>query len=535
MTYARPAAESLPALRSLISHHPVLRTFLSFLDLPVLAALYAYFMVTDRIAPWLWGLAVAVVVARWWAVGRLTFLTPLTLPATLLVVLIPITLWASADWSLTLPKVYGLLLSSLFFLSVLNHIRTPGAIGWAALGLMALGVGWAMLGLLGVDWGAGKMVRLPQLYSLLPRIIQAVPRSLSGSISINGVGGVVVFFAPLFLSLAWRPPTLTLPGGRAVGQTWLRVSALLALLITLGTLLLTQSRGAILGLAAGLLAWAIWRNRRWLVIVALIVAVLIFIVATGRLQVASSTLLALGSGLGNVSSAEGRFELWQRGMYMIQDFAFTGIGLGTVDRVVPLLYPLFSFAPDAKVTHVHNQLLEVAVDMGLPALVAYVALLAAFFFAAWRVAKTSADPALRALVAGLACGMLGHQVFGLTDAFLLGTKPALVMWIFYGVVAGIYIHLHLPALHAPLAPDDDKPADSPTTRTPTAPAPWSGLLWAVLYWLLLSLLAVSFIGDHFWLGLAIALGGGVIVGHLCTDAFERQKFANGRASKKWAL
>ncbi len=514
----------------------MLRSLLSLLDLPVLAALYAYFMITDRITPWMWGLAAAVLAARGWSTRRFTLLTPLTLPATLLVAFLPITLWASSDWGLTLPKVYGLLLSALIFLSVLNHIRTSGAIGWAALGLIALGIGWAILGLLGVDWGAGKVVRLPQLYGLLPRIIQAVPRSISGSVSINGIGGVLVFFAPLFLSLAWQPPTLTLPRGRAIGHSWLRAGALLALLLVLGTLLLTQSRGAGLGLAAGLLAWAIWRDRRWLAILILVIVALIVIVATNRLQVASNALLALDSGLGNVSgSAEGRFELWQRGMYMVQDFAFTGIGLGTVDRVVPLLYPLFSFAPDTNITHVHNQLLEVAVDMGLPALVAYIALLAAFFVAAWRAAKTSADPALRALVVGLACGMLGHQVFGLTDAFLLGTKPALVMWVFYGLVAGIYVHLHLPALRPPSAASNDKLTDAPPARTLTAPAPWPGLLWAFLYWLLLSLLAISFIGDRFLLGLAIALGGGVIVGYLCIDAFERQKLPKSQAAKKWAL
>ncbi len=29
---------------------------------------------------------------------------------------------------------------------------------------------------------------------------------------------------------------------------------------------------------------------------------------------------------------------------------------------------------------------------------------------------------------------MAHQVFGLTDAFLLGTKPGVVMWVFMGLI-----------------------------------------------------------------------------------------------------
>jgi len=37
--------------------------------------------------------------------------------------------------------------------------------------------------------------------------------------------------------------------------------------------------------------------------------------------------------------------------------------------------------------------------------------------------------------------MLAHQIFGLTDAFLLGTKPGVVMWMIMGLVTGLYLNL----------------------------------------------------------------------------------------------
>jgi len=53
------------------------------------------------------------------------------------------------------------------------------------------------------------------------------------------------------------------------------------------------------------------------------------------------------------------------------------------------------------------------------------------------------------LILGLGAGMLAHQVFGLTDAFLLGTKPGVVMWMLMGLITGLYLKLtpdhHLPA------------------------------------------------------------------------------------------
>lgn len=38
-------------------------------------------------------------------------------------------------------------------------------------------------------------------------------------------------------------------------------------------------------------------------------------------------------------------------------------------------------------------------------------------------------------------GLLAHQVFGLTDAFMLGAKPGIVMWILMGLITGMYLNL----------------------------------------------------------------------------------------------
>ena len=61
---------------------------------------------------------------------------------------------------------------------------------------------------------------------------------------------------------------------------------------------------------------------------------------------------------------ESRQELWERAVYISQDFAFTGIGLRSFPKVVDLLYPLFLIGPNARVPHPHNLYLEVVASLG---------------------------------------------------------------------------------------------------------------------------------------------------------------------------
>lgn len=208
-----------------------------------------------------------------------------------------------------------------------------------------------------------------------------------------------------------------------------------AFLLAIGTLALTQSRGGLLGAAVGLLGVAIWRERRfaWLLVIGAIgLAVL---VATGYGNALVNFVLQMDARSGTLAS---RMEVWQRGLMMVQDYPFTGIGIGTYNSIAHLLYPFFIAAPDEVVAHAHNNLLEVAVDVGIPGLIAYIALLTGFVVAATRAYRATIDTGVRALIVGLGLGMLAHQVFGLTDAFILGTKPGVLLWVFFAFTMVIY-------------------------------------------------------------------------------------------------
>lgn len=500
-------------------------------DLAILIALYGLFVLTDRLPlPGL--LAICLLwIARWWTTRRFARMTPMTLPILSVLIMVPVTLYASADWTLSLPKIYGTVLSIAVFYTVVNRVHTLQGVWLVTFGLVLASSAVALLGLAGTDWSQSKLFALPQLYERLPRLIQGIPRSIQGGFSANGVGGTLIFFIPLLVSLLCASPELPPPRfldddwRLRIWWRWHRPIVLLSLLLAVLALVLTKSRGSYVGLAVGLWALAVWRDRRWLWLIPGVALALVVITLTGRVESLMELVLRMDTVAGNVSGTmQGRFEVWQRALYMIQDFPYTGIGMGTFDRVVHVLYPLFLIGPDAQVTHAHNELLQVAVDMGIPTLVAYVALLSAFAMAAWRAYRTLPDPGMRAVIVGLACGMLAHQVFGVTDAFLLGTKPGVVMWVFLGIVAGLYLHRHGMTSEGRVSKEDGEAG----TVESSIRSRIGDFLLAFGYWILFSLLAIAFVGNRPTIGLAIALAGGLALGFFSLMPLERRTYRGRR-------
>jgi putative inorganic carbon (HCO3(-)) transporter len=147
-----------------------------------------------------------------------------------------------------------------------------------------------------------------------------------------------------------------------------------------------------------------WPRLRWLLLP--VCATLILLLWRGRsqqLQQWAGQLLNTGT----ITSLAGRQEVWSRAIYMIQDFSYTGIGLGTFDLVQPLLYPFFLSAGLAH--HAHNLFLQVAVDLGLPGLIAYLALLLGSFYSTWSVWQQAHAPSRQRFAAAQQPAAINHQ------------------------------------------------------------------------------------------------------------------------------
>jgi len=399
---------------------------------------------------------------RWVARGYVTVHTPMDIPILGLVVMLPVSLFASVNLQLSLPKLTGIILGVATFYSIVNTVRTRRDI-WLITGLLLLGgVGVSVLSLIGTNWAA-KFPTLAPIYKHLPQLIRGVTRSPGGGFHPNEVGGTLILFIPLALSLLLAMVrTSTEQGNLAHNQSisdaldpgsgasslksmpvhsrWLLAVGLgLILLITFLTFVLTQSRSAFFGLGVGLIALGAIKNRWLRLIFSLAVVVSIIVLWHFGIERVGHLLLDIGEetvAVGTLTFA-GRMEVWQRAIYMIQDFPYTGIGLNTFDLVVNVMYPFFLIGPEARVIHAHNNFLQVGVDLGIPGLVAYLSLLTTFTLMAWRVHRYSNDRVLQASAVGLLCGMLAHQVYGLTDAITLGAKPGIVLWAMMGLMAAM--------------------------------------------------------------------------------------------------
>ena len=94
--------------------------------------------------------------------------------------------------------------------------------------------------------------------------------------------------------------------------------------------------------------------------------------------------------------------------------------------------------------HAYNQLLQAALDVGIPGLIAYLAM---WLISAWllvRVHRRSPDPVYRTMAGGLGAGVIAQFSFGMTDAISMGSKPGMLFWFTLALIVSLH-RIALPA------------------------------------------------------------------------------------------
>jgi len=205
----------------------------------------------------------------------------------------------------------------------------------------------------------------------------------------------------------------------------------------LGILILTQSRGGYLAAVAALGVVFLLRWPRLLYAVPLaVVGVGVLIWRLGALEILEQ--LSRDGALGGWA---GRLDIWTHSATALSDFVFTGIGIGAFTTVLPLLYPLQVRIEGFP--HAHNLLLQIGLDLGLPGLIAYIALLLVLVVMLFLLLRNRRDDPLRwTLAAGAAGGLTAMLVHGLLDAVTWGTKLAFVPWVLFALITLLHAQLY---------------------------------------------------------------------------------------------
>ena len=132
-----------------------------------------------------------------------------------------------------------------------------------------------------------------------------------------------------------------------------------------------------------------------------------------------------------------RLELWSKAIQCIRDFPVTGMGMNMFRQRMPVLYPVFINPHDVDVVHAHNDMLQAALDVGIPGLVAYLAIWIGALGVLVNVYRTALDPIHRTIALGLGTGLVAYFVFGLTDAIPLGAKAGVLFWLTLAYAIGL--------------------------------------------------------------------------------------------------
>jgi putative inorganic carbon (HCO3(-)) transporter len=367
---------------------------------------------------WAWaGLAVVALAwcCRWLTLGRLSLPTPLDPPIVALLVMAGVGLAASPAPAVSRAALSRLVLGIALYYGVVNSLTTARRLKQFTGIVIAGGVALAFLGLVGTSWATGNVRLLPlALYARLPQL--SLDLADRNPFNPRVVGMMLAMLIPVALAVVLF--------GRTIGR---RLLAAAACLLMLGVLLLAQSVQGLLGLAAASL-FLLAAVSPWLLLLILPVAASwAWWLAHADLQGIARAALDIGNpaGIGVVL----RLDIWSRALAMIRDLPFTGIGLDAFPLVQTNFYIGHLLGPEP---HAHSLYLQVALDLGLPGLAAFLWLLAAWALSLARAHRRNPDRSGTLLLVGPAAGIVAMAAAGLIDT-LWTAKPAVLMWVLLGM------------------------------------------------------------------------------------------------------
>jgi putative inorganic carbon (HCO3(-)) transporter len=364
---------------------------------------------------------------RHWLVRR----SPCDAPIILLLFMTGLSLIVSPLPRRSLGAVWPLLLGLILYWVIARWPWTETQLEWAWWGMLLLGTGLALVGFGGMSvkpralfpwmqrWLLGVASRLESLRQRLPDTFH--PNVVAAALELLVPFGV----AKVLQSLQDRHR-----------RHW--VPTLLAGVLTLTMLVilvLTQSRAAYMGLAVALLVLVALSRTRWLLIA---LPVLTGAVIGGGMLVGWSNLADALVSRDPAYGLEWRRGIWSAGIQMAGDFPFTGVGFGCFEPVMSLFYPLVS---SHAASHAHNLFLQVAIDLGLPGMVAFVAILglvAHLGIRSYAESKRARQAPWLFLSAACLASLAGLCVHGLFDAASWGNKGAFVPWMAMGLSVALY-------------------------------------------------------------------------------------------------
>jgi len=268
-------------------------------------------------------------------------------------------------------------------------------------------------------------------------------RPWQGLIHPNTLGLITAAVLPLHIGNVWQQSRYVcqrldikniLRGGLAWG----------ALAIQVFFLLVSQSRGAYLATLIATIVMLFWLltlthlSKGKIVVISLVLGSIIF-VGLYRVALDFSSLMPTSTG-----SLIFRVRMWRYALLLVASFPYTGIGFRALRWRVfalfpPQVHPIFTSS--SVHFNAHNMYLQTALDLGLPGLIAFLALVVVVFWMwsqVWKARQRISSSWHLSPVALLALlgSLVGQLVFGMFESNGMGDFT--VGWVVIALITALF-------------------------------------------------------------------------------------------------
>jgi O-antigen ligase len=199
-------------------------------------------------------------------------------------------------------------------------------------------------------------------------------------------------------------------------------------------LLLTLSRGAWLGMMVALAIFVFLKDKRLIVLGAIMLLILPFVLPP--------SVISRFASIGNLkeSSSAYRYVVWLGSIEVIKDFWIAGIGIGT--KAFEFIYPGYAMVGAKYALHSHNFYLQILIETGVLGFVVFLIMLLTFYKTIFSTIRKSEDNTLSTLSISFILGMSGYLFYGIFDNSWYDFRMVLMFWIIAALGVSAYKLMH---------------------------------------------------------------------------------------------
>jgi putative inorganic carbon (HCO3(-)) transporter len=406
--------------------------------------------------------------------GEPLVLTPLNIPILVIAIMLLVSTWATFDLKISIGYISGAVLGLAAFFTTARYAGTPK--GWWLCIFFFVGFNLilAIVVFCMIQWSQVqlKFDLLTRITSQLGIPLISIPK-ISELPTTNTIPGFILGILPIQIVFTTSVLLHRKRWSEYFGQKRTILIFILLLVLTVISsvaLLLSQSRTGYISFAGAciiILLVGLTPRRRWFLLTGMVIVVLL-IIALWKM----GFLTSLQENLQNIMSSNFGYSLdslqmrnviWSRAIYGIQDFPFTGMGMATFGHVTSILYPSFHFNPNEVTSNAHNTFLQVALDLGIPGLAAFLGVQFGSFWLllkSWNIVSKlqtcsnanqgfppqgSLSFLARPILLGLGGAFFANVIFGLFESVSLGVY--ILIWILTGLIVGYNKQIQISWLH----------------------------------------------------------------------------------------